>query len=191
MSIAGPAARYAAARAFSATSLSRLEGLHPDLVRVVCRALLISPYDFTVVEGLRTLEQQRKHVASGRSQTMNSRHLHGLAVDLAPLVNGSISWSWDHFTPFGAAMKRAAAIEGVPITWGGDWTTLKDGPHFELPHVLYPNGTPCRPSNPAAILERMRAPEAVPVAVAVPATSEPSGLLALILAALRGFFAKV
>jgi peptidoglycan L-alanyl-D-glutamate endopeptidase CwlK len=69
-------------------SLSRLEGVHPDLVRVVKRAAAISDLDFTVLEGLRTLERQRKLRAEGASKTLNSRHLTGHAVDLAPLING-------------------------------------------------------------------------------------------------------
>ena len=122
----------------SARSLRRLEGVHPDLVRVIKRAIQTSTVDFTVLEGVRTLATQRKYVATGKSKTMNSRHLTGHAVDIAPVVNGSVSWNWDYFYPLADAVKAAAKTEGVPITWGGDWRSFKDGPHWELPWAQYP-----------------------------------------------------
>lgn len=119
-------------------SLQRLEGVHPDLVKVVKRAITITPIDFTVLEGLRTEEQQRENVRKGVSQTMKSRHLTGHAVDVVPLVNGDVSWDWKHYYPLAEAMKTAASQLGISIEWGGDWKTLKDGPHFQLPWAKYP-----------------------------------------------------
>lgn len=121
-----------------ARSLQRLNGVHPDLVKVVKRAIAISEIDFTVTEGLRTLARQKQLVAQGASKTMNSRHLTGHAVDLAPLVAGSVRWDWPLFHKLAAAMKQAAADVGVSIEWGGDWRTFKDGPHFQLPFAGYP-----------------------------------------------------
>lgn len=74
-----------------ARSLGRLEGVHPDLVRIVKTAASISDLDFTVLEGLRTVERQKELVKQGASKTMKSRHLTGHAVDLAPMINGKIS----------------------------------------------------------------------------------------------------
>lgn len=122
----------------SAKSEARLTGVHPDLVRVVRRALQLSPVDFAVVEGLRTKERQAALVAEGASRTMNSRHITGHAVDLAPIIAGSISWAWPPFYKLAAAVKQAAAELGVAIVWGGDWRTFKDGPHFELDRKVYP-----------------------------------------------------
>lgn len=119
-------------------SLQRLEGVHPDLVKVVKRAITITPIDFTVLEGLRTEEQQRENVRKGASQTMKSRHLTGHAVDIVPLVDGVVSWDWKHYYPLAEAMKTAASQLGISIEWGGDWKTLKDGPHFQLPWSKYP-----------------------------------------------------
>ena len=65
---------------------ARLEGVHPDLVRVVERAIELTEVDFTVLEGLRNVSRQKELVAAGASQTMNSRHLTGHAVDLGALV---------------------------------------------------------------------------------------------------------
>jgi peptidoglycan L-alanyl-D-glutamate endopeptidase CwlK len=76
----------------------RLAGVHPDLVRVVRRAAEGGAI-FRVVEGVRSLERQSDLVASGASQTMNSRHLTGHAIDIAPIADGVVSWNWTHFFP--------------------------------------------------------------------------------------------
>lgn len=119
-------------------SLSRLEGVHPDLVRVVKRAAAIADLDFTVLEGVRTIELQREYFARGKTKTMNSRHLNGHAVDLAPTIAGQVSWDWAVFRRLAILVKKAAALENVPIEWGGDWRSFKDGPHWQLPWGAYP-----------------------------------------------------
>lgn len=121
-----------------ARSLDRLAGVHPDLVRVVQRAITLTPVDFTVLEGLRTTERQRQLVKAGASQTMNSRHLTGHAVDLGAFVAGSVRWDWPLYHQIAKAVKEAAKLEGVPIEWGGDWLRFKDGPHWQLPWKEYP-----------------------------------------------------
>lgn len=119
----------------SQRSLDRLVGVKEDLVKVVKRAIEISEYDFMVVEGLRTIETQKKYVAQGKSKTMNSYHLTGHAVDLAPIENGSIDWNnkKGQFDAVARAMKKAASELGVKITWGGDWQSFVDKPHFQIP----------------------------------------------------------
>jgi len=119
----------------TARDIQRLSGVHPDMVRVITRAR--EHADFIVTEGMRTVERQRQLVAAGASQTMNSRHLTGHAVDLAALVAGGVRWDWPLYTAIGAAVKRAAVEEQVAITWGGDWK-MRDGPHFELEWARYP-----------------------------------------------------
>lgn len=116
-----------------ARSRERLKGVHPDLVRVVHRALTLSPVDFTVLEGLRSIERQRMLVAKGASKTLNSRHLTGHAVDIAPLIDGKVSWDWQYYYPLATAMKEAAQLCNVRVEWGGDWATFRDGPHWQLP----------------------------------------------------------
>lgn len=115
----------------------RLRGVHEDLALVVRRALEISELDFSVTEGMRTLERQRELVASGKSKTLNSRHLTGHAVDLAAIVDGKVSWEWKYYELLANAMKQAATELGVAIEWGGDWETFKDGPHFQLSRKEY------------------------------------------------------
>lgn len=131
----------------SARSEQRLAGVHPDLVRVVRRAIQITDIDFTVLEGVRELSRQKELVASGASKTMNSRHLkasngYGHAVDLAPVVNGQVSWDWPLYHRLAKAVKQAAKEEGVYIEWGGDWKSFKDGPHWQLPWNYYPANGP-------------------------------------------------
>jgi len=121
-------------------SLSRLEGVHPDLVRIVKKAAALSDLDFTVLEGLRSVERQKQLVSQGASKTMNSRHLTGHAVDLAPILGGEVSWAWPQYHRLAKIVKAAAAAENVAVTWGGDWRTFKDGPHWELPWKSYPKG---------------------------------------------------
>lgn len=121
----------------SKRSLSALEGVHADLVKVVQRAIEITEVDFVVTEGLRTPERQAELYKAGASQTRKSRHITGHAVDLAAWV-GQVRWDWPLYAKLAAAMKQAASELGTPIVWGGDWVTLKDGPHFELDRRQYP-----------------------------------------------------
>jgi len=115
-----------------------LVGVHPDLVRIVRRAAEITSTDFTVTEGLRTIARQKQLMAVGATRTMRSRHLTGHAVDLAAKVNGTIRWDWPLYSRLAVAMKTAAEGLNLPIEWGGDWRTFKDGPHFQLPWASYP-----------------------------------------------------
>lgn len=111
-------------------STKNLVGVHADLVKVVKRALELSPVDFTVIEGLRTKERQAELMKQGFTRTLNSRHIIGEAVDIVPLPV-----DWKNPKPFGLvaeAMKKAADELGVKITWGGSWKTFKDLPHYQI-----------------------------------------------------------
>ena len=121
-----------------ARSKQRLKGVHEDLIKVVERAIEISTVDFTVLEGLRTPERQKTLMESGASQTLNSRHITGHAVDLGAWVDNQVDWSWPLYHKVSAAMKEASKQLDVAIIWGGDWNTFKDGPHFELDRRKYP-----------------------------------------------------
>ena len=105
----------------SKLSLSRLEGVHADLVKVVKRAIELTEVDFRVNEGLRSKSHQNQLVASGASQTSNSRHLTGHAVDLLALINGVPSWDWNHYYKIAEAVRKAAEELKVKIEWGGCW----------------------------------------------------------------------
>lgn len=123
---------------FSHRSEKNLQGVHPDLVRLVRSALMLSEVDFCVIEGVRTMERQRQLKREGHSQTLNSRHLTGHAVDLAPLIEKIIPWDrWEFFQQVAEAMKKSAMKADIPIIWGGDWKNFKDGVHFELSREYY------------------------------------------------------
>lgn len=125
-------------------SLSNLKGVHPDLVKVVKRAIELTECDFTVIEGLRTKQRQAQLLKEKKTTTMNSRHLTGHAVDLAAWVipggsdKGTVSWDWKYYEQIADAMKKAALELKIPIEWGGDWKSFIDGPHFQLPFKQYP-----------------------------------------------------
>ena len=119
----------------SQRSMQHLSGVHPDLVAVVKRAIEITEQDFSVIEGVRHINRQRELVAKGASKTMNSRHLTGHAVDLAPYP---VNWDWEYFYPIADAMKAAADELEVDLEWGGDWKSFPDGPHFQLSWESYP-----------------------------------------------------
>ena len=148
---------------FSARSLRNLAGVHGDLVRVAHRAIQITPIDFVVTEGVRTSERQRQLVAAGASQTMNSRHLGGFAIDVAALLGGKVRWDSGLYYQIAAAFQQAAKQLTVPVRWGGAWVRLDisaadpadlvaryaarayadgrrpfiDSAHFELPATHY------------------------------------------------------
>lgn len=144
----------------SQRSIERLDGVDDRLVDVVCRAIEITTVDFGVTEGLRTIETQRQYVAAGKSQTMESKHLTGEAVDLVAYINGQVSWELNLYDNIADAIKQAAIEKNVAIRWGAAWNvpdirlwrgTMEeamvyyidtrrkqnkrpfiDGPHFEL-----------------------------------------------------------
>jgi peptidoglycan L-alanyl-D-glutamate endopeptidase CwlK len=120
--------------AFGAKSLSRLNGVHRSLVAVAERAIAISTQDFTVQEGLRSLETQRAYLAKGVTKTLKSLHLvqadgFGHALDLVPFEGGMARWEWPLIYPVAAAMHQAAHELNTPLTWGGVW----DRPLLSLP----------------------------------------------------------
>ena len=116
-------------------SLQNLSGVHPDLVAVVKRAVEITEQDFSVIEGVRNINRQRELYRKGATTTLNSRHLTGHAVDIAPWP---ISWEWEYFYPIAEAMKQAAEELEVDLEWGGDWKSFPDGPHYQLSRKVYP-----------------------------------------------------
>lgn len=131
----------------SKRSLTNLEGVHPTLVKIVERAIEISKQDFTVVEGLRTIEKQKEYVAKGVSKTMKSYHLkqndgYGHAVDLYPYYNGSVQVNapFSKFKLISEAMLEAAKEFNIVITWGADWDrdgdttdhSFVDSPHYQI-----------------------------------------------------------
>lgn len=114
---------------FGKASLKELEGVKVELVRLARRALELSTQDFCVYDGLRTTKEQQALVAKGASQTMQSKHLKGLAIDLVPWINGKPVWEWEPIYDIVMAVDAAAREMGIEhkIRWGGAWDrTLAD-----------------------------------------------------------------
>lgn len=117
---------------FSDKSYNNLVGVSPKLISVASLAIALTSVDFGIVEGLRTKERQEELVKAGKSQTMSSKHLDGNAIDILAYVNGKGTYEWKYYEEISKYFKYASTILGVPIHWGGDWKTFKDGVHFEL-----------------------------------------------------------
>lgn len=123
---------------FSQRSENNLKGVHPDLVKLVRATLAESPVDFGITEGLRTAERQRQLLAEKKTQTMNSRHLTGHAIDFVVYLGKNITWDFSYYKKVADVFKAQAKKLGIDIVWGGSWTSLKDGPHIELDRKMYP-----------------------------------------------------
>lgn len=123
---------------YDTRSTRNLHGVHPHLVAIVEHAAEASAIQFVVTEGLRTPARQAALVQAGASQTHHSRHLTGHAVDLAAVVDGQVRWDWPLYRQLAAALLLAADHLRTPLIWGGNWRKFPDGPHFELPRLIYP-----------------------------------------------------
>ena len=105
----------------SERSLKRLEGVDPDLVWVVKKAIEITSVDFGVSEGVRSLERQKELVAKGASKTLKSKHIEGKAVDLIAYIGNRISWEMSLYDNIADAMCAAAEELNVKLRWGAAW----------------------------------------------------------------------
>jgi peptidoglycan L-alanyl-D-glutamate endopeptidase CwlK len=117
---------------FGKKSLERLAGIKEPLQTLAKAAITDSPYDFSITNGLRTLEEQKVLFATGKSKTMKSKHLTGNAFDIAVFVDGKLTWDLKYYKVVATHIKKVAAKLGIKIVWGGDWKSFIDGPHFEL-----------------------------------------------------------
>lgn len=140
------------ASSLNAVSLKKLQGVHPDLVRVAKRAAEDpASLRFVITCGLRTMSEQKRLVAAGASRTLKSRHLTGHAFDFAVIVGGKIVWAFALYEQQAQVFKRAAAAEGVKIEWGGDWQGFRDGPHIQLPWTVIDNPGFVKPGGIASL----------------------------------------
>lgn len=116
----------------SQKSLDRMAGVDTRLCAVIGAAAAICPLEFRVTEGLRSKERQAMLYQAGKTKTLNGEHCKGRAVDIAVIIDGKADWTWANYKRVAAAVKAAAAQLQIPVEWGGDWETFKDGPHFQL-----------------------------------------------------------
>lgn len=124
---------------FGTSSEQNLVDVHPHLVVLLRRGLQLSPYDFGISKGVRTLEEQEKEVAEGDSQTIRSAHLiqkatgYGHAVDIKVYVPGiGLTWEHKYFRKVIQALVRAAIEQDVQVEFGALWRDLLDSPHVQL-----------------------------------------------------------
>lgn len=161
-------------------SAARLTGLHPAVL-AAATALIERCYacgvPILITQGLRTLAEQDALYAQGRTQPGTivtharggySYHNYGLAVDFALLLPSGSSVSWDmkrdgdnDCTPDWLEVVKQAKDLG--FEWGGDWTTFKDYPHFQLSFGLTLNalraGEKPAAAAVAALYERIKPKE--------------------------------
>lgn len=124
-------------QALNEKSLERLGGVHPLLQSVFREAIEASPWPFQITQGLRTREEQIKLYEAGKSKTLNSRHLTGHAVDIVVYKDGKVTWDFALYEQVARHILAVAKLQDVKLVWGGDWTSFKDGPHFELDRREY------------------------------------------------------
>ena len=119
-----------------------LSEVHEDLQAVARRAIELCKergMDFICTDGCRSIEEQRHFVATGKSKTMNSRHLGGLAIDVAFYKDGRCDYAFDDQKALWLVFEEAAAELGIPVEWGGNWKNFKDTPHIQLAKERYPD----------------------------------------------------
>ena len=121
-------------------SLEKLEGVDERMVAVIRHAITVTKQDFSVICGLRTIEEQRKLVAKGASQTMKSKHLDGVAVDLMAYVDGG-RWELNLYDEIADAMKSGAEAVGVKVRWGAAWNISDIGAWKGTEHTFQPKNT--------------------------------------------------
>jgi peptidoglycan L-alanyl-D-glutamate endopeptidase CwlK len=110
----------------SKRSNNRLNTVDPRMQYVVREAIKLTKIDFGVICGKRTEAEQRKLVESGASQTMKSKHLDGIAVDLMAYVGSRASWELNLYDDIADAMAKAARKFDIGVCWGAAWATPSD-----------------------------------------------------------------
>jgi peptidoglycan LD-endopeptidase CwlK len=121
---------------FGNRSKSKLVGVHPDLVKVMARAIQLTEIDFAITEGVRDIDRQQLLVKQGLSKTLNSKHLvqsdgYAHAVDVMA-CGVDDDWAKIYYRKINEAVQKAAKELGIVVIWGGNWPSFFDGPHFQL-----------------------------------------------------------
>lgn len=123
-------------------SMNQLFNVHPDLIKVLKRGIELTPYDFGITEGARSIATQHNYFESGKSTTMDSLHLaqkdgYAHAVDLYLIVDGKATWEHKYFRKVIQALFTAAIELGVQIEAGALWRDFLDSPHIQLNQKYY------------------------------------------------------
>ena len=133
---------------FGASSREKLEGVDDYLKVVMYEAIKLSPIDFGITEGMRSLERAEQLKEEGLSKVgSKSKHCIGLAVDIVCYNGGKVTWDLDFYEEVANAVGEASKTLDIPIRWGGSWETgnfklnrdmgFIDAVHFELGERIY------------------------------------------------------
>lgn len=127
---------------FSRRSEGNLVGVRPDLIRVCKEALRRSRYDFGIISGVRTPQQQQELVRSGKSWTENSLHLvqwdgYGHAIDFAVWDRGKVTFDVAKYRVVMQAFMTSAIALSIQIELGGLWESVVDAGHVQLNWRFY------------------------------------------------------
>jgi len=133
---------------FTESSEKNFANVHPDLVKLARKALELSPVNFGVSEGARSVDRQRYLLGQRATQTLDSRHIPAEpmgggnnlshAIDIFPFVGGEARYDGRLFAEIKEAWDQASVLLKIPFEWGGDWKDFHDAPHFQLPVKEYP-----------------------------------------------------
>lgn len=122
---------------FSKNSLDKLKGVDERLQLLANEVLKISPIQFEITEGIRTIERQKELFKLGKSLTLDSKHIKGLAIDILCKEEG-YKQAKDIFIVVGLFIAKAKELN-INIITGALWkndTTLKcklvDAYHIQL-----------------------------------------------------------
>tara|TARA_R100000773_G_scaffold44669_1_gene47246 strand:+ start:19941 stop:20342 length:402 start_codon:yes stop_codon:yes gene_type:complete len=128
---------------FGSGSLEKLNTVHPDLKLVMTEAIKLTPIDFGITEGMRSLERAEQLKAEGLSKVgAKSLHCQGRAVDIVCYDNGKVTWELEYYEAVAGVIGEVCEILNIKIRWGGSWVTgdfklnrdmsFIDAVHFEI-----------------------------------------------------------
>lgn len=128
---------------FGKGSLEKLNTVHPDLKLVMQEVIKLTPIDFGITEGIRSLERAEQLKSDGLSKVgSKSKHCQGKAVDIVCYDNGKVTWDLDFYEAVAQVVGEVSELLDIPIRWGGSWQTgnfilnrdmkFIDAVHFEL-----------------------------------------------------------
>nr|DAX78803.1 MAG TPA: L alanyl D glutamate peptidase endolysin [Caudoviricetes sp.] len=136
----------------SQASLDKLKGVHPNLINFFRELILISPWDFRILRGVSTPEEQNKLYQQGRTikglkvtncDGFRKKSNHqikydglGYAVDIGVIVDrvykGTLK-DFHYYQDIYNIAKDKGLLQKYNIEWGGNcWRTFKDAPHWQI-----------------------------------------------------------
>ena len=116
---------------FGDRSIKELQSCNDGLI--ILFSDVVRNYDCTILQGHRTMEEQKANFRNGVTTTLASKHLSypSDAVDVSPYP---IPDNWGEtdakemvkFYHFAGYVKARAETLGIKVRWGGDWDSDKE-----------------------------------------------------------------